>query len=105
MEFDEAHELDIDHMVPLKNAWISGASSWTTDRRRDFANDITRPQLWAVSAHSNRAKSDEGPDLWKPPLQDFWCTYSKSWIQVKSHYGLTVTDEEKDALSSMLDTC
>ncbi|KAG6010534.1 hypothetical protein E4U21_005885 [Claviceps maximensis] len=105
LTFDEAHELDIDHMVPLKNAWISGASSWTTEQRRAFANDITRPQLWAVSAHSNRAKSDESPDEWKPPLQEFWCTYSKSWIQVKSHYGLTITDDEKDALSTMLDTC
>ncbi|KAG5981235.1 hypothetical protein E4U55_003146 [Claviceps digitariae] len=105
MEFDEAHGLDIDHMVPLKNAWISGASNWTTEQRKAFANDITRPQLWAVSAHSNRAKGDESPDEWKPALEDFWCTYSKSWIQVKSYYDLTVTEDESDALSSMLDTC
>ncbi|KAG6015449.1 hypothetical protein E4U54_003486 [Claviceps lovelessii] len=103
--FDEAHGLDIDHMVPLKNAWISGASNWTTEQRRDFANDITRPQLWAVSAHSNRAKSDGSPDEWKPVLQSFWCTYSKSWVQVKSYYGLTITVDEKDALSGMLDFC
>ncbi|KAG6031782.1 hypothetical protein E4U19_007879 [Claviceps sp. Clav32 group G5] len=105
LRFDQASKLDIDHMVPLKNAWISGAANWTTAERRAFANDVTRPQLWAVSAHSNRSKSDESPDEWKPDLKAFWCTYSKSWIQVKSHYDLTITDEEKDALSSMLDTC
>ncbi|GAB0132125.1 hypothetical protein EsDP_00000569 [Epichloe bromicola] len=103
--FDEASELDIDHTVPLKNAWISGASSWTADKRKAFANDITRPQLWAVSATSNRSKSDRSPDDWMPPLESFWCTYSKSWIQVKSHYDLTITSDEKGALSSMLDTC
>ncbi|KZZ94991.1 secreted protein [Moelleriella libera RCEF 2490] len=104
-EFDEASELDIDHLVPLKNAWISGAADWTTADRKSFANDITRPQLWAVSAHANRAKGDKSPDHWKPDLQDFWCTYSKSWIQVKSFYNLTVTEDESGALASMLDTC
>ncbi|KAG5947728.1 hypothetical protein E4U59_007607 [Claviceps monticola] len=105
LRFNGASRLDIDHMVPLKNAWISGAANWTTAERRAFANDVTRPQLWAVSAHSNRSKSDESPDEWKPALKVFWCTYSRSWIQVKSHYHLTITDDEKDALSSMLDTC
>jgi len=60
----QASDIDIDHMVPLKNAWIvssketalfqsdtnalqSGAASWTTAQRTQFANDVTRPQLWA----------------------------------------------------------
>ncbi|KND89389.1 hypothetical protein TOPH_06039 [Tolypocladium ophioglossoides CBS 100239] len=101
----QARDIDIDHMVPLKNAWISGASSWTTDQRKGFANDITRPQLWAVTGSVNRAKSDSSPDKWKPPLTSFYCTYAKSWVQVKSYYELTVTDAEKGALSSMLDSC
>ncbi|OAQ66454.1 hypothetical protein VFPPC_16033 [Pochonia chlamydosporia 170] len=105
VKFTQAHDLDIDHMVPLKNAWISGASQWTTDQRKALANDITRPQLWAVSAHANRGKSDDSPDEWKPPLKTFWCTYAKSWVQVKSFYKLTITDAEKGALSGMLDTC
>ncbi|KID98194.1 bacterial-type extracellular deoxyribonuclease, partial [Metarhizium majus ARSEF 297] len=105
VSFTAASDLDIDHMVPLKNAWISGASQWTTDKRKGLANDITRPQLWAVSAHANRAKGDSSPDEWKPSLKTFWCTYSKSWIQVKSHYSLTITDAEKGALSGMLDSC
>ncbi|KAM0262445.1 hypothetical protein ACHAQJ_001698 [Trichoderma viride] len=104
-QFTNASRLDIDHMVPLKNAWISGASEWTTDEREAFANDITRPQLWAVSASSNRSKGDKSPDKWKPPLTSFYCTYAKSWIEVKSAYELTITSAEETALSNMLDTC
>ncbi|KAL7898203.1 hypothetical protein HDV63DRAFT_394445 [Trichoderma sp. SZMC 28014] len=103
--FTNASKLDIDHMVPLKNAWISGAADWTADKREAFANDITIPQLWAVSASSNRSKADKSPDKWKPPLSSFYCTYAKSWIEVKSSYALTISSAEKTALGSMLDTC
>ncbi|KJZ68841.1 hypothetical protein HIM_11771 [Hirsutella minnesotensis 3608] len=100
----EARDIDIDHMVPLHNAWISGASSWTLEKRTAFANDITGPQLWAVST-VNREKSDSSPDKWAPPLTDFHCTYAKSWDQVKSYHKLAVTDAEMGALSNMLDSC
>ncbi|KEZ43532.1 hypothetical protein SAPIO_CDS4440 [Scedosporium apiospermum] len=100
-----ASDVDIDHMVPLKNAWISGASSWTTAKREQFANDIDRPQLWAVTDDVNQSKSDKSPDSWKPPLTSFYCTYAKSWIRVKSYWALSVTSAEKSALSSMLDYC
>lgn len=44
-----ASDVDIDHLVPLKEAWVSGARSWTTAQREALANDITRPQLLAVT--------------------------------------------------------
>lgn len=100
-----ASDLDIDHMVPLKNAWISGASAWTTSKREQFANDVTRPQLWAVTDNVNQSKGDKSPDSWKPPLASFYCTYAKSWVQVKSYWALTITSAEKTALTSMLNTC
>jgi hypothetical protein len=100
-----ASQGDIDHIVPLANAWRSGADSWTTDRRKQFANDLTHPQLLMVSAASNRSKGDQGPDQWKPPSKNAWCVYSRAWTSVKSTYGLTVTDKEKEALSGMLGTC
>ena len=83
----------------------SGASSWTTAQREALANDVSRPQLWAVSASANRSKGDRSPDQWKPPLTSFYCTYAKAGIDGKSFYSLTVTSAEKTALSSMLDTC
>ncbi|KAI1541059.1 DUF1524 multi-domain protein [Pyrenophora tritici-repentis] len=94
-----ASDVDIDHMVPLSNAWKSGAAAWTTARRQAFANDLTNPQLLAVTDNVNQAKGDKGPEDWKPPLTSYYCTYSKAWIKVKSVYSLTITSAEKSALT------
>ncbi|WP_433358909.1 HNH endonuclease family protein [Streptosporangium sp. CA-115845] len=103
--YTRAASVDIDHMVPLANAWRSGADAWSTQRRRAFANDLTRPQLIAVSAASNRSKGDQSPDQWQPPARGYWCLYARAWIQVKKHYALTVTAAEKTTLRQMLGTC
>lgn len=83
----------------------SGASAWTTAQREAFANDVTRPQLWAVTDNVNQSKSDKSPDQWKPPLSSFYCVYAKSWVQVKYYYDLSISSAEKTALTSMLNTC
>jgi hypothetical protein len=98
-------KVDIDHVVPLANAWRSGANTWTTDQRGDFANDMNDPQLVAVSASSNRSKGDQDPSTWKPELTDSWCQYAEDWIVVKSQWKLTVTTKEKAELKKMLETC
>ncbi|KAL5357098.1 hypothetical protein BJX96DRAFT_4067 [Aspergillus floccosus] len=98
-------DVDIDHVVPLSNAWKSGASKWTTAQREKFANDLTNPQLLAVTDNVNQAKGDDGPEAWKPPLESYHCTYARMWVKVKSVYDLTITSAEKSALVSMLDTC
>jgi hypothetical protein len=102
---DSPTKVDIDHMVPLANAWRSGASAWTTARRSDFANDLNDPQLVAVSATSNRSKGDQDPSTWKPPATSSWCSYAEDWIAVKTHWKLTVTTAEKSALADMLEKC
>jgi hypothetical protein len=101
----KASDVDIDHMVPLAHAWISGAKTWPQATREAFANDLTRPQLLAVTDNVNQQKSDKAPDQWKPPLVSFWCTYATDWIAVKHHYGLTITVPERTALTTMLDHC
>ena len=98
-------KLDIDHLVPLAAAWRAGANKWTDDQREGFANDLTRPQLYAVDLSDNRSKGDQDPSTWKPPNHDFWCTYAQSWVTVKSYYKLAVTSAEKTALKDMLGTC
>ncbi|MBG0825974.1 HNH endonuclease [Planomonospora sp. ID91781] len=100
-----ASQVDVDHVVPLAEGWRSGADAWSDTERKAFANDLTRPQLIAVSAAANRAKGDQPPNLWKPPLRGAWCVYARAWIDVKHHYTLTVTDPERRALAEMLDTC
>ncbi|MEU9125945.1 DUF1524 domain-containing protein [Streptomyces sp. NPDC048506] len=95
----------IDHMVPLAEAWRSGADTWTNDQRKAFGNDLKDPQLLIASESSNSSKSDSGPADWKPTNHTFWCTYAKDYTHIKSVWKLTTTDNEKKALASMLDTC
>ncbi|MFF1909972.1 HNH endonuclease family protein [Kitasatospora sp. NPDC058218] len=99
-----ASSFDIDHLVPLAEAWRSGAWAWTTDQRKAFANDLTRPQLIAVSASSNRSKGDQDPAHWLPQTS-YRCTYARAWVQVKYFYGLTVDSAEKSTLTSILNGC
>lgn len=101
----QTSDVDIDHMVPLADAWRSGASSWTTDQREAFANDLDSPQLWAVTDNVNQSKGDKSPDEWKPPSQGEWCEYSRAYIHVKYLYDLTVNSAEEGALADMLATC
>lgn len=103
--FSDPSQVDIDHMVPLANAWRSGAADWDDNRRGEFANDLTRPQLIAVSASSNRAKGDQDPSQWKPANRDYWCTYAEDWIAVKHFWRLSVTTAEKATLTDMLESC
>ncbi|MHC3474396.1 HNH endonuclease family protein [Streptomyces sp. 7R007] len=96
---------DIDHVVPLAEAWDSGADAWTTAQRQAFANDVTRPQLIAVSASSNRSKGDDDPAEWVPTRSAYVCTYVRAWVQVKYYYDLSVDSAEKSALQSYLANC
>jgi hypothetical protein len=103
--FTDPSDVDVDHVVPLANAWRSGADEWDDAQRGEFANDLTRPQLIAVSASSNRAKGDQDPSQWKPANRSHWCEYAESWVTVKHHWRLSVTSAEKAALADMLEEC
>ncbi|MER5845675.1 HNH endonuclease family protein [Streptomyces sp. NPDC002012] len=100
-----ASDLDIDHMVPLAEAWRSGASSWTTAQRQAFANDLTRPQLITVTDNVNQSKSDQDPATWLPSRTAYRCTYVRAWVHVKHYYNLSVDSAEKSALQSVLNGC
>ncbi|MER5291139.1 HNH endonuclease family protein [Streptomyces pharetrae] len=100
-----ASDVDIDHLVPLAEAWDSGADGWTTSRRQAFANDLTRPQLLAVTDNVNQAKGDQDPATWMPSRTAYHCTYVRAWVQVKYYYGLSVDSAEKSALQSHLAAC
>jgi len=100
-----ASDLDIDHLVPLAEAWDSGASAWTTAQRQAFANDVTRPQLLAVTDNVNQTNGDQDPATWMPSLTSYRCTYVRAWVQVKYYYDLSVDSAEKTALTNYLANC
>ena len=103
--FTDPQTIDIDHMVPLANAWRTGANQWTDEQREDFANDLDRPQLLAVGRSVNRSKGDQDPSQWRPPRSAYWCVYAQDWVAVKTYWKLSVTATEKVALADMLNTC
>lgn len=101
-----ASSFDIDHVVALKEAWDSGAKSWSADRRQAFANDLNLPfALIAVSASSNRSKGDRDPAEWMPSRREYWCQYAIEWVGVKASWSLSVDPAEKGALSRILIDC
>ncbi|MEU5971879.1 HNH endonuclease family protein [Streptomyces globisporus] len=98
-EVTSAGSLDIDHMVPLAEAWDSGASAWTAARREAYANDQGADvSLVAVTARSNRQKSDQDPADWMPPSPEAQCRYVGEWVATKLRWDLTADDRELEAL-------
>lgn len=106
LETTDPSGFDIDHVIALKEAWDSGAWNWTADQRRAFANDLTSPlSLIAVTASTNRSKSDRDPAEWLPPLVSYRCTYADTWVRVKLAWNLSVDQAEHDALAGILAGC
>ena len=97
-------DVDVDHVVSLPNAWVSGANRWSPQHRAEFANDLTgpgHPELAPeprelVAAHQATA----GP--WTPPALSARCAYARTVIAVKTKYRLAVSGGEKQQLTSML---
>ena len=92
--------LDVDHMVPLAEAWRSGAWQWTSEEREKFANDLQDERvLIAVSATSNRSKSDKDPANWLPKgSKEAVCDYVFNWAAVKYRFSLTIDPKERKAI-------
>ena len=104
--FDDPSELDIDHVVPLHNAHVSGASNWPLETKINFYNDMNDPQhLLVVSSSANRSKGSRGPEIWRPANEEYWCQYAYSWIEIKARWNLSVSEIEFNSLDEMLDLC
>jgi len=99
-----ASQLDVDHLVPLAEAWRSGAWKWTAAQRQAYANDLDNSEaLIAVTLTTNRSKGDKDPSLWMPSIDQ--CTYIQSWISIKNKYSLTADAKEAEKLNLVSATC
>lgn len=108
----KAGAVDIEHIVARSEAWDSGASKWTQQKRDEFANDPL--ETMAVSASGNRSHGEKDAAKWLPssgsPLfpngnPSYDCKYVARQIAVKAKYGLTVDKAEHDAMSRTLTAC
>jgi hypothetical protein len=101
-DLSQAQAIQIDHVVALSEAWVSGADRWSDERRRLFANDLD--SLLAVDGPTNASKGDTDPAGWRP-RKEFQCSYAMRWIDIKTRWDLSVDSSERRALGEMLDFC
>lgn len=101
--YTEASQLEIDHVVPLKNAYISGAYAWDQQKRCIYSNYVGNAfHLMAVESTENRRKSDRTPEKYIPPNRNFTCDYVKNWLKIKLYWRLTLTLGEKAEVEKIL---
>lgn len=101
--WDNPADVDIDHVVALKEAWDSGAWSWSASQRRAFANDVTdRRSLRAVTDEVNQSKGDKDPSNWLPPLVSARCPYVADWVAIKARWQLSMDESEAGRIRNLL---
>lgn len=99
-----ASDVDVDHLVPLKEAWGSGAKRWNAATRERFANDLAdRRALVAVTDNVNQSKGDRDPRDWMPKYGK--CRYVREWTATKLRWKLTVNRAEKRKLRTVASGC
>lgn len=97
-------DVDIDHLVPLAEAWGSGAKAWTGDTRKRFANDLRdRRALVAVTDNVNQSKGARDPAQWLPRFGK--CRYVREWTAIKLRWKLSVNRAEKTRLKNLAADC
>ena len=85
----DATQLDIDHMVPFKEAHESGAANWSRERKRAYANDLVDPDtLIAIDRRLNHQKGAKDPAKWLPPNELYQVDYARAWVAVKLNWGI-----------------
>lgn len=89
----DVSEIDIDHIVPLKEIWDSGAIYWTTRELKEIFNDESN--LVVTHRSINRSKGSDEPHEW-----DYYtrivnpCRFIEKWFAFKINYNLYFDEEE-----------
>ena len=99
--------INIDHIVSLKDAYESGAASWSASRKKAFAND--RSNHLPSCGRVNSSKGSEGPKDFLRRSRDGrgleyeivrFCEYVQKYYAVKVKYGLSLVSNDKKLFSS-----
>lgn len=102
--FFSASDLQIDHLVPLKNTYLAGAWSWSAEKRCHYTNFLADPEhLIAVQSFANLSKGERGPDRYLPINSRYQCQYLAAWLRIKATWRLKIAVKEGDAIREFLD--
>lgn len=96
-------DVQIDHIVALKNAWMTGAYEWDREKREQIANDPLN--LVASDGPANMGKGADDTSEWLPENSEYRCDYVAAQVAVKAKYELWVTPDEHDAMEDVLASC
>ncbi len=103
MSYYKASEIQIDHVVPLKNAYMTGAHNWDNLKRCLYANFLgNKFHLLPVSGHENERKGDRSPREYIPPNKQYTCQYLRNWLEIKYVWKLSLTPLEKNRIDQLI---
>ncbi|MEX2444526.1 MAG: HNH endonuclease family protein [Alkalispirochaeta sp.] len=100
-EFTDSQDVDVDHVVPLAEAYESGGHAWSRGRRRAYANELAdENHLMIVYDRENQAeKGKRDPAEYLPPNDEFLCDYLEAWAGIKARWDLSVDRAEAEAIN------
>lgn len=102
-EHTSSREVQIDHMVPLKAAYMAGAFKWDYKTRCLFANYMGfRNHLIPASVRENTSKGDRAPDKYLPTELSYRCQYIKDWLTIKLIWKLNLIADEVEAVHEVM---
>lgn len=100
----DPRKLDLDHIIPLGFVNGHGGKSWSAEKKKQYANDVSTVLL-PVDASANRQKGDKGPSAWMPSNKVYYCQYGTKWVDIASKYGISITSADKKVLRTAVESC
>ncbi|WP_415062477.1 DUF1524 domain-containing protein [Bdellovibrio sp.] len=102
-ELTSSKDIQIDHMVPLKHAYLAGAWQWDYKTRCLYANYMGyRNHLVPSTVRENTSKGDRAPDKYLPSELSYRCQYVKDWLAIKLIWKLNMTTDEVQAIHEVV---
>ncbi|WP_156250813.1 HNH endonuclease family protein [Pseudactinotalea terrae] len=99
-----SQQVQIDHVLPLAQAWDAGAYAWTYEQRVAFANDEVN--LLAAAGSVNASKSDATLAEYAPQLSGLaLCEYVTTYVQVAQTYALTLSQADREVAEQVQQGC
>lgn len=96
-------DTDVEHIVALKDAYLSETRHVSEKERKELANDPLNLQI--VSSSENSSKGPRTIDQWAVPKNPSLApVYAITQIKVKDKYDLSVSPAEKAAMINILNS-